>query len=325
MSSTLPRATYGHATRMTNLLDRSLIVVTGKGGVGKTTVAAALGLLCARRGGRTIVCEVGASQRLPGLFGVAAGAPGDEVRLADGLFQTSVDPMLTIEEWIGRQLGSRSLTQVLARSNAFQYFVAAAPGAREVLTIAKTWELGQDERWDRKAAGYDHVIVDAPASGHGIGLLRAPATMSGVTRGIGPVATQADLVTRTLKDPAASAYVAVALPGELPVTETIELDGLLHDAVGRTLDHVVVNAVLPRRFAGEELEALAAADGAVPEAVRRATLGQAGRVREQQSQLRRLRKHASAPVSTLPFVSSPELHLEDVQALSDELGRRLEG
>ncbi len=177
--------------------------------------------------GRTIVCEVGAHQRLPDLFGVEEGETGDEVRLTDGLFQTSIDPMHAIEEWIGRQLGSRSLTQVLARSNAFQYFVAAAPGAREVLTISKAWELGQDERWDKKASGYDHVIIDAPASGHGVGLLRAPSTISGVTRGIGPVAGQADKVRDALVDPARTAYVAVTLAAELPVTETLELDALL--------------------------------------------------------------------------------------------------
>ena len=211
---------------------------------------------------------------------------------------------------------------MLARSNAFQYFVAAAPGAREVLTISKAWELGQDERWDEKASGYDHVIIDAPASGRGVGLLRAPSTISGVTRGIGPVAGQADKVRDALVDPARTAYVAVTQAAELPVTETLELDAQLTTAVGRGPDAVICNAVLPRRFSGGELETLAAADGDVSDAVRRATLGQSGRVREQQSQLRRLRKGATAPVATLPFVPAPELGLEDVRALADELARR---
>jgi energy-coupling factor transporter ATP-binding protein EcfA2 len=307
---------------MNDLLERDLVVVTGKGGVGKTTVAAALGLLAAADGRRTIVCEVGSQQRLPSIFGVDPGDVGDEVQLADGLFQTSVDPMSTIEEWIGRQLGSKSLTQVLARSNAFQYFVAAAPGAREVLTIAKAWELGQEDRWDKKARGYDTVIVDAPASGHGVGLLRSPGTMEGVTRGVGPVASQAKKVRLVLEDPQRSAYVAVALAAELPVSETIELDPLLREAVGRGLDAVVCNAVLPRRFGGPELESLATADGGVPAAVRTATVGHAARVKEQQSQLRRLRKHAAAPVATVPFVPAPELALDDVRALADELRKR---
>jgi len=307
---------------MISVLDRDLVVVTGKGGVGKTTVAAALGLLAARRGGRTIICEVGAQQRLPGLFGLQPGEPGDEVRLTDGLFQTSIDPMHTIEEWIGRQLGSRSLTQVLSRSNAFQYFVAAAPGAREVLTISRAWELGQDQRWDRKAAGYDHVIVDAPASGHGVGLLRSPATIAGVTRGIGPVAGQANAVRAVLEDRAASAVVAVTLAAELPVTETLELDGLLTAAIGRGIDAVVCNAVLPRRFGGAELATITAANGRLPERLARAAVSHAGRVREEQSQLRRLRRGATVPVTALPFVPAPELTLMDVEALADDLGRR---
>ena len=307
---------------MNSVLDRDLVVVTGKGGVGKTTVAAALGLLSAARGGRTIVCEVGAQQRLPALFGVAPGAPGDEVRLADGLFQMSIDPMATIEEWIARQLGSRSLTSVLARSGAFQYFVAAAPGAREVLTISKAWELGQHDRWDKRAAPYDTVIVDAPASGHGLALMRSPATIEGVARGVGPVAGQARAVRATLEDAAACAVVAVALAGELPVTETLELEGQLVAALGRGLDVIVCNAMLPRRFATADLDALRAADGAVPAAIRASALVHASGVREQQAQLRRLRRDATAEVVTLPFVAAPDLTVTHLEELGAVLTRR---
>ncbi len=302
-----------------DLLTRELIYVTGKGGVGKTTVAVALGILGARAGRRTVVCEVGSQHRIPALFGRRAAPDGRETEIADGLWSISIDPMRALEEWIGRQIGSRP-THILARSNAFQYFVAAAPGAREVVTLTKAWELGRSERWEKNAEPFDTVIVDAPASGHGVGMLRSPATIAGVAR-VGPVAGQAKAVQEVLVDPARSAYVAVALPSELPVTETLELDGTLDAALGRGLDAIVCNAVRARRFDGADLESVASADGALPAPVRRAVIAHAGRVRDEQSQLRRLRRGAAVGVSTLPFVGETILDAASIGTLAEGLAR----
>jgi hypothetical protein len=302
-----------------DLLTRELIYVTGKGGVGKTTVAVALGILGARAGRRTVVCEVGSQHRIPALFGRTAAPDGRETEIADGLWSISIDPMRALEEWIGRQIGSRP-THILARSNAFQYFVAAAPGAREVVTLTKAWELGRSERWEKNAEPFDTVIVDAPASGHGIGMLRSPATIAGVAR-VGPVAGQAKAVQEVLVDPARSAYVAVTLPAELPVTETLELEGTLDAALGRGVDAIVCNAVRARRFDGKDLAAVAGVDGALPAPVRRAVVAHAGRVRDEQSQLRRLRRGSTVGVSTLPFVGETVLDATAIGALADGLGR----
>ena len=112
---------------------------------------------------------------------------------------------------------------MLARSSAFQYFVAAAPGAKELITIAKVWELAQLERWDRRNRTYDLVIVDAPASGHGLAMLTAPQTFGEIAR-VGPIRRQAFKVRDMLADPGRTGYVAVALPEEMPVNETLELE-----------------------------------------------------------------------------------------------------
>src|SRR3954470_10723742 len=246
-----------------NLLDRHLIYVTGKGGVGRTTVSAALGLAAAARGRRTIVVEVAEQHHMSKVFSTLA--PEQEVRLDDDLYAISVDPQQALQEWLGRQVGGAAL-KVLTRSHAFQYFVAAAPGAKELITIAKVWEISQGKRWTKSNRTYDTVIVDAPASGHGLAMLRTPSTFGDIAR-VGPIQRQAYKVRDTLRDRERTGYVAVALPEEMPVNETLELEGRLADQVGARLDAIVVNGLYPERFSGEEaarLRELAARDGRAP-------------------------------------------------------------
>ena len=113
-----------------------------------------------------------------------------EVELAENLWAISIDPNLALQEWLSKQLGGGPPVRLLARSSAFQYFVAAAPGAREMITIAKVFELAQLERWDRRHRTYDLVIVDAPASGHGLAMLSTPKTFGEIAR-VGPIKRQA--------------------------------------------------------------------------------------------------------------------------------------
>jgi hypothetical protein len=304
---------------MTAIDDTELVVVTGKGGTGRTTVAAALGLAASARGRRTIVCEVGGQARVAGLLRAGRHVPpaGVETRVADGLWTTTIDPDGALEEWLSRQL-PRRLVAPLVRSGAFSGFVAAAPGARELVTIVKAWELGQARRWRRDARGYDTVVLDAPASGHGLGLLRTPRTFAEIAR-VGPIAGQARTVADALADPARSRLVAVALPSELAVSETLELEGRVAAALGRDLDAIVVNGLWPRRLSGRDVAAVAARDGAADHAVRRAVAAAAGRVRTQQGQLARLRREAVAAVQTLPFVFGERLGAEEIRAFSARL------
>src|SRR3954466_6615848 len=130
--------------RMEALLrDRALLYVTGKGGVGKTTVAAAIGLAAAEAGRRTIVCEVAEQDR--GARGLRREGVIEEteVQLAENLWAITIDPNKALQEWLAKQLGGGAPLRMMTRSHAFQYFVAAAPGAKELITIAKVWELAQ--------------------------------------------------------------------------------------------------------------------------------------------------------------------------------------
>jgi anion-transporting ArsA/GET3 family ATPase len=294
---------HGHQA-LNRIIDKRLVIVTGKGGTGKTTVAAALGVAAARHGRRTVVCEVGGQARVPALVDGAVAT-------------TTIDPQQALEEWLSRQL-PRRLVHVLARSGAFSGFVAAAPGARELVTVTKAWELGEAPRWRRDARPYDTVVLDAPASGHGVGLLRTPRTFADIAR-IGPIASQARQVDEALRDPARSAVLAVALPSELAVSETLDLHARMTDRLGRGLDAVVVNAVWPRRLSGRDAERVAAVDGRLAAPPRHAVAAAIGRVREQQAQLARLRREAPMPVRTLPFVFAAALDAEHIDALAARL------
>jgi anion-transporting ArsA/GET3 family ATPase len=231
------------------------------------------------------------------------------------LFGISVDPERAKKEWLEYQLRSGTLAGLLGGSRIFQYLTAAAPGLTELVTIGKVWELAQLQRKTPKAAPYDLVIVDAPATGHGIAMLRAPQTFSEVAR-VGPVHRQAGYIHRFLTNPSATGILTVALPEEMPVNETLDLGARLRDEMGMGIDRIVVNQVLPERFTAAEAARLEAVDGSP---ATRAALTEYRRTRVQRSQLRRLRRSAEAPVSTLPFLFVPEFGREQLETLAGKL------
>ena len=326
-----------YASLIVPLLDKRLVFVTGKGGTGKTTVAAALGLAAAQAGKRTLVCEVAEQERIGDAFG--KGEVGySETELAPGLFAFSVDPVKAREEWVRYRLPSRTLAGALNSSRIFGYLAAAAPGLAELVTIGKVWELAQLERKAKGTSPYDLVVVDSPATGHGLAMLRAPSTIGDIAR-VGPIHRQAYRIHEFISDPARTAALAVALPEEMPVAETLQLEERLNGEMGMSLSSIVVNGLYPERFSREEGERMASLDGRAmsgsspasgraeaspgPRAALQAALLEHERAREQRSQLRRLRRDARAPVVTLPFLFEPELGLEQVEQLSRELERKL--
>ena len=305
------------------LLDKRLVVVTGKGGVGRTTVAAALGLAATRAGKRVMVAEVAEQERMSRAFR-REGVGYSETELAENFWAMSVDPQHALDEYLSQQVGG-TLGGVLFHNRIFEYFVAAAPGVRELTTVGKVWELSQLERRNRRAAPYDLVILDAPASGNGLAMLRAPRTFGDIAR-VGPIRRRADTIHEFLRDPKRTGVVSVALPQEMPVNETIEFREKLREQMGMKTDMVIVNQLLPHRFTKDDCERIEAVDGGhgSPEvaAALRAALSEHRRERGQQQQLRRLRK-AVGDVVTLPYLWEPELGLEHFQRLADELERAL--
>jgi anion-transporting ArsA/GET3 family ATPase len=307
------------------IFDKRLVFVTGKGGVGKTTVAAALGLAAARAGKRTIVCEVAHQERMSQAFR-REGVGYSETELAPRLFAISIDPQRSMEEYLRSQVKPAPLYGLLFDNRLFQYFAAATPGMRELVTIGKIWELAQLERRSAKASPYDLVIVDAPSTGHGLGVLRTPATFRDAAR-VGPISRQAGIINRFITDPKFTGVVTVALPEEMPVNETLEFRQELAVEMGMEVDAVVVNALYPERFSESEAERIErAADSNGSPGVRaalRAAMFEHGRARTQRAELGRLRKELGREPVTLPFLFEPELDLGSFEELSQELEHAL--
>jgi anion-transporting ArsA/GET3 family ATPase len=308
---------------MATLIDRRLVVVTGKGGTGKTTVAAALGLLAARQGKRAVICEVARQERLAAMFGLDE-LGHSERELRPGVFGISIDPERAKEEWLKHQLHSGALAGMLGHSRIFQYLTAAAPGLPELVTMGMVWDLAQLER--RLGGGtYDLAIVDAPATGHGVALLRAPRTYADIAR-VGPIHRLGQRIDDFVRDPKRTGLVAVALPEEMPVNETIDLGARLREQMGMAIDAIVVNGVYPDRFTKADAERMASVDGAGDPGARAAVgaaLSEHARARSQRSELGRLRRAVDVPVTTLPYLFEADLGIEQLEALSRDLERKL--
>jgi anion-transporting ArsA/GET3 family ATPase len=304
---------------MKALLDRRLVFVTGKGGVGKSTVATALGLLAARHGLRTIVVELASQDRLQRTF---AHAPEQfvEVELAPRLFGISVDPQHSMEEYL-RLKGGPVVGGLLSSSRLFQAFATATPGMRELLSIGKVWELAQLERKTHHASPYDLVVVDAPATGHGVGILKTPRTFADIAR-VGPIAAQGRAIATTIADRSFTALVAVATPEEMPVNETLSLrDALAAERL--ELDRVVLNALYPQRFDEDQAAALRAAlaeaETPLERCSLRAALSEHARAAMQREQRARLAERFDGRLAELPFLFADQLGLPELDRLADEL------
>ena len=266
------------------LLARELVYVTGKGGAGKTTVAAALALAAAASGRRALVCEVGGAHALADAF------PATEF---------SIDAREALLDWMRAQPGGAIAAATLGHSRAFTRFVEAAPGAKELVTIGKAADLAQ-------APEHDLVIVDGPATGHALGMLAAPATVGRVARA-GPVGEQARALHDFLADPARTGYVGVSLPEEMPLHELLELEAGLHETLGRGLDLVVIDAVYPDRFTDDEAALLKQLSEHIPASgVLQSALTMHRQGRAHSERVRGVREQMRAPVLTLPFVFSAE-------------------
>nr|WP_283251216.1 ArsA-related P-loop ATPase [Rhabdothermincola salaria] len=306
-----------------------MLIVAGKGGVGKSTVSAALARTAARAGLSTLVVEVEGKSGLSRLFGRPSFGY-DEVVLSPGggpggdadVRARTLTPDDALLEYLADH-GMHRISRRLTSSGALDVVATAAPGIKDILVLGKVKQL------EREGVA-DLVVLDAPAAGHAISFLRSARGLLDAVR-MGPIRTQAADVLEMLTDPQRCQVVLVTLPEETPVNELVETAFSLEDEVGVSLGPVVVNALYPTRggLDVDPVEAAAAA-GAALHAGEAESLAAAARFRRartalQAEQIERLAGALPLPQLHLPFLFSTDLGPVDVDTLADVLSTQIEG
>jgi anion-transporting ArsA/GET3 family ATPase len=236
----------------TSLLERRMLIVTGKGGVGKSTVAAALGWIAAAEGKKVLLCEFEPKGDLA--FALEGVGPRNQEPLRfqprevhPRLWAMAMDPEESLKEYLRLNLRLPFVTRIGALSGVFDFLANAAPGVREIVTIGKV-------AYEARRKAYDLIVVDATATGHVLGQLRAPQAINELV-GVGLIRSQTSWILDILGDPDITGLVVTSTLEEMPVTESLEL---LHDVDTKTNVHtacIVANRILPAPFtvAGEKV------------------------------------------------------------------------
>ena len=300
-----------------DLLDRRLVVVTGKGGVGKSTVSAALAMLAARRGKRVLVAEVDARERVAPMLG---GRPsGPVVRpVLPGISTVNVDPRHALEEYALMVVRVRAIYQAVFENRVVRFFLRAVPSLAETLMLGKILHEARSEAHGRPR--WDLVVVDAPATGHAVQLLGTPRALLD-TVPAGPLRRDAEWMQALLSNPERTAVALVSLPEEMPVTETAELDAQLGVGLALPRGPVFLNAMPGARFTYSELAelgGLSPSDPLLGPAARAALLQGAQRERAD-AQAVRLRELLGRPVLPLPLLAADRWGRRAVERIADAM------
>ena len=227
------------------LLDRKLLFVSGKGGVGKTSIASALGMLATQMGKRTLVCETDAKGNLADFYS-SPPLKYEPTEVQAGLFAMTMETESSLKEYLALQLHLPLLSRIGPIAKTFDFVATAAPGVKEILTVGKF-------AWEVRERHYDLVVVDASATGHVVGQLAAPVALGELVR-VGLVRQQTQWMHDLMRDPATTGLVVVATPEEMPVTETIELLDRVEAETDIDVACVIANRVLPELFSRPEEE-----------------------------------------------------------------------
>lgn len=305
-----------------DLLSHRLNVVTGKGGVGKSTLSAALALVGQSQGKRVLVCEVTAKERVPALLG--APPTGTEITQIDrSIWSVHIKPEEAMREYGLMVLRYKAVYQAVFENRFMRYFLRALPSLAEIVMLGKTfWHVMEevDEHGDPR---WDLVILDAPATGHGISFLRTPKTILELVDE-GPMLRDMRKMGAMLDDPTITAVNIVALPEEMPVNEAGDLYRALVDDVGLPqTGRVFLNGSFERRFSPEEAALIAATQSPELAPAREAAQFWTERQQLAEHYESRLREVVDLPLVRVPWLASESFGREAVETIARIISEEL--
>lgn len=319
---------------LAGLLRKRLLIVSGKGGVGKSTVVAATALIAARRGHRVLAIELDSKERISQLFGAPeVGHEGRQVY--ENVWVMNLDPARVMDEFVEAQVPLKALARQVLDNPIYQYFVAAAPGLKELVTLGKLMRL-EEERVSKRSRKpkWDLIVVDAPATGHGISFLRVPYLVCKTVK-VGPVYKQARKIISLLTDKRRTRFLLVTLAEDMPANEAIEMYHTIEGELGIPLAGLLINGVYPKVLSAAEWKRLADIASLLDKEESRADtvllrsmlncMDKAARRRALNDKyiaiLTREIEHAAVE---LPFVFSSSLDFDLVDTVASALEERLE-
>lgn len=298
---------------MSGLLDRRLLLVTGKGGVGKSTVAASLALRLAAAGLRTLLCEVNAGGRLGRMLGHPGVGP-DVTPVEANLSMVDLQPDAAMREYVLSKIRLERVYRAVFENRMVRYFLRFIPALAETVMLGKVaWHVRQ---WPDAPGGFDRIVLDLPATGHALTLLGVPQSLVSALPS-GPMSTEAGWMLDLLTDPVITSAVLVSLPEALPVNETLELAHSLRSRLRVRVGAVVLNQSVRSRFGKADLSALAGRPGLT--ALAQTYEEDARRSEEAVERLRAL----DAPLVQLPRLVTPEVGRGELISLGDALAEGL--
>jgi len=310
------------------LLSRRLVILSGKGGVGKSVLGLALAVAARDRGKRALLVEIDTAFEASRLVG--QGPVGSSEReILPGLFSVNLKPTEVMDEYVSRTVPIDLMARRILGSPIYRRFFAAAPGLADLIVLGKILVLEEAREGRPRRPRYDLIVVDAPATGHGLAFLKVPGAASAAIP-VGPVGNNGRRIVTLLRDSARTCLVIVAIPEEMAVAEAVDFHRLALEDLKIKPTAVLLNACHERRFTPDQEATLLRLGAMNPTgrlaggvAIRSALAAARRHIRRAKLTrfyLARLRKALPTPVFTLPYIYREELGLDSIQLLADRLG-----
>ncbi|KPA17662.1 Anion-transporting ATPase [Candidatus Magnetomorum sp. HK-1] len=309
-----------------SIFEHRLLFVVGKGGVGKTTVSAALGIAAKRLNKTVLLIEVGDADSMGQIFDYGS-FPEKPAQIQPNLWGVRINPKSVLKEYIKLHINIPFIANRIIKSKIFDYIIAATPGLKEVMTLGQIWRWEQDKTFDN-CPHFDLIIVDAPATGHGVSLLILPQTLINMLA-VGPIVEQTRVVHSLLVDPVKTGLTLVTLPEELPVNESLEFKQIAHEKLHMPVQTTFINSVYPDSFTTSDAKAITKKINEIEKTkhlekfipffkLAKSTIS---RRQLQQHHIDRMykSKNSNETIIELPFVFSHRLSVRDIYPLVDIL------
>lgn len=302
-----------------SLISKRVVFVTGKGGVGKTTITACLGLAAAKNNKNVLLVELDTEGLIPKFFKEKASFSPQKIK--ENLSTITIQPKNAMHEYIIAKIKFEPLYKILFENRIIKFFVNAVPGLNEILLIGKIWHLYSRTNKDGSPL-YDLIVVDAPSTGHGISFLQVPQTVKQIIQ-FGPIHEDAKKIETLLNDQEKSAICLVTLPEEMPINEAIDFFSIAKEKLKLNIVMVLVNKFIPKLFNEEELYRLQTIKSTEHQALIKDLQDCADFLHAihmlNEKNIERLTSEIDTEVVTLPFLFSEDIEQLHLYALSDIL------